>query len=478
VEAVSQQALPHSAQTVRSVIGGGFESLLDRGRKGANLRLALALGSFGLVWLLFTLLNLPNVASPTWLTPLPFPLGAILDLASAFFAPRVLIHLVPIAAGLWLGYRIAAHYLMDLLELEQFSIASRHLGASLFGIGYDILHIDTGELSSLDAKHPVISIGGPGVLQVNLGYAAVVEDLDGIPRVIGPTTSAFVGGFERIRDVIDLRDQLRGVDEVHAVTRDGIELRAREAQMVFRVFSGGKPRSLADPYPYSEEAVRRLVYGQAVTEHGPRKWTENLKDLISREIMAFVSGLTIEEFMALQPSANTIGREDGEKGDSSAARALHIPRHDLTERFHTPEARRRMQDEGLELAWVGVGTWQVGSSGRNDEAQPLGETLIGAWLDLQRAKRAQEARMIPGVQLARQGETVQSLMSDIVRVWHEGHTTSRGRCAAVVEAVLDRLREMLEDGFAEEAPAPPADLRAALVHLAELVPSSTEGSGS
>jgi hypothetical protein len=195
-----------------------------------------------------------------------------------------------------LGYRIAAHYMLDLLELEQFSIASRHLRAAIFGIGYDVLRVDSGELRGLDVKHPLVGIGGPGYLQVNLGFAAVVEDIDGLPRVIGPTTSSFMRGFERIRDVIDLRDQLRSVDEVRAVTRDGIEVRAREAQMVFRVFSGGKPRSLADPYPFSEEAIRRLAYGQAVTEQGPRNWTENLKELISREIMAFVSALTIEEF--------------------------------------------------------------------------------------------------------------------------------------------------------------------------------------
>lgn len=469
---MSQQALPHPAQTFRNVIGGGFDLLLDRGRKGANLRLALVIGSFALVWSLLTLVNLHNVASPAWLTTLPFPLGAILDLASAFFAPGVLIHLVPIAIGLWLGYRIAAHYLVDLLELEQFSIASHYLRASLFGIGYDVLRIDTGEISNLDVKHPLLGIGGPGFLQVNLGYAVVVEDIDGIPRVIGPSPSTFMNGFERVRDVIDLRDQLRSVDEVRAVTRDGIEVRAREAQMVFRVFSGDKPRSLADPYPYSEEAVRRLAYGQAVTERGPRKWTDSLKDLISREIMAFVSGLTIEEFMALQPA--------GEVGDSAdhsgrpTGRALHIPRRHLTERFHTPEARRRMQEEGLELAWVGVGTWEVGAHGA-DEAHPLGETLIGAWLDLQRAKRTRSVRIDPAGWLARQNEIVQGLASDLADLWDEPQVSGRSRCLGVIGLVLNRLRELLEVGLSEEVVAPPADLRAAMTHLAGLIPSSTSG---
>jgi hypothetical protein len=474
VEAVSQQALPHPAQTFRSVIGGSFELLLDRGRKGANLRLALVLGSFGLAWSLLTLVNLHNVSSPAWLTSLPFPLGAILDLASAFFAPGVLTHLVPVAAGMWLGYRIAAHYLMDLLELEQFPIASRYLRASLFGIGYDVLRIDTGDLANLDVKHPLLGIGGPGFLQVNLGYAVVVEDIDGIPRVIGPSASTFMSGFERVRDVIDLRDQLRSVDEVRAVTRDGIELRAREAQMVFRVFSGGNPRSLADPYPYSEEAVRRLAYGQAVTENGPRKWTESLKDLISREIMAFVSGLTIEEFMALQPTRQASDAAGGQAGGSSS-KALHIPRRHLTERFHTPEARRRIQAEGLELAWVGVGTWEVGGHGGADDAQPLGETLIGAWLDLQRAKRSGSTMIDPVEQLRQQDEIARGLISDLADLWADPQASGRNRCLGIIGLVLNRLREILEVGLSAKVAAPPADLRGAMLHLAGLIPSSTPG---
>lgn len=472
---MTQQSLPHPAQTLRSVISAGFELLLDRGRKGANLRLALVLGSLALAWSFLTVVNLPNVVSPAWLTSLPFPLGAILDLGSAFFAPGVLAHIVPIAAGLWLGYRSAAHYMMDLLELEQFSVASHYLRASLFGIGHDILRIDTGELNSLDAKHPLLGIGGPGYLQVNLGFAAVVEDIDGIPRVIGPTSSEFLEGFERLRDVVDLRDQLRNVDEVRAVTRDGIEVRAREAQMVFRVFSGGKPRSLTEPYPYSEDAVRRLAYGQAVTEEGPRKWTDNLKDLVSREIMAFVSGLTIEEFMALQPMREQNGINGAEQATPESARPLHIPRRQLTERFHTAHARRRLQDEGLELAWVGVGTWEVGAHAGRAEPPALGETLIGAWLDTQRAKRSRSAGPIRGAHLGLDVELARAMSSDILDVWREVDPGTRPRCLDLIRLMHERLRQMLEAALTAKGSPPPADLGAALVHLARLIPAPTTG---
>jgi len=57
------------------------------------------------------------------------------------------------------------------------------------------------------------------------------------------------------------------VDEIRAATRDGVLAYARDAQMLFRVYSAEKERSLKSPYPFTEESVRRLVYGQPV-----RRW--------------------------------------------------------------------------------------------------------------------------------------------------------------------------------------------------------------
>ncbi len=53
---------------------------------------------------------------------------------------------------------------------------------------------------------------------------------------------------------------------------------------------------------------------------------------------------------------------------------LHIPRQELTDHFRTDTLRQRLQDTGLELDWVGVGTWEIRGAGhvRADE-------LIAAW---------------------------------------------------------------------------------------------------
>jgi hypothetical protein len=179
--------------------------------------------------------------------------------------------------------------------------------------------------------------------------------------------------------------------------------------------------------------------------------------------------------MALQPTLETADAEAQDGPSSQPNKSLHIPRRQLTERFHTPEARRRMQDEGLELAWVGVGTWEVGSHAGSDEPRALGETLIGAWVELQRAKRSAPGGAGLRARLASQNESARSLLSDLVQLWRDSEVGTRSRCLAVIGMVHERLRDMLTDDLAEGAKAPPSDLRSALMHLAGLIPTSVEG---
>ena len=66
---------------------------------------------------------------------------------------------------------------------------------------------------------------------------------------------------------------------------------------------------------------------------------------------------------------------------------IQIPRRQLSEHFHTEQLKQDLQDNGLELAWVGVGTWEV----RDDQFPSApgdtgpAKTLMATWRDLQRA---------------------------------------------------------------------------------------------
>ena len=120
--------------------------------------------------------------------------------------------------------------------------------------------------------------------------------------------------------MVDLRDQIRREDEVLAETKDGVEVYARDVQIVFRVHSGGQVRSLSNPFPYSPNAIRHLVYSTSVTEKGPSKWDDALPGRVKAVIRNFVSRLTIEEFIALQPELKIL-QEDAYQPDSDPSDA-------------------------------------------------------------------------------------------------------------------------------------------------------------
>lgn len=437
------------------------------------VRFVLVWGTFGVFWVLLVLhagLQLPPL--PAWLDWLPFPFDAVVQTGSMFFVPDVLVHLLPVAAGLWLGFRVATAYLADLYELPDPAIASRYLWPSLFGLdpaSYPRLDIDTSDIEQAAPNHPLVVIGGPGYVRVHLGHAAVFEGIDGRPKVYGPCPLQFIHGFERLRDVVDLRDQAARVDLVRAMTRDGIEVCAREVQMVFRVYRGrSRQRTLENPYPFDEASVRRLVYAQPVDESGRSRWTDALPDRLRQEIQHFVAERTLEEFLALRPQPAPI--ED--------RRAFHIPRHALTARFHTPEAVERLRRAGLELDWVGVGTWEVlDSPGRNDEVG-IGQTLIGGWRDQERLALYTSPHYLERQQTRGYRDYITGLLTEWIEAWEsDGGQDIQAACLQLlsrIRAQLETMREELENDPQGRVPLGMDDV---LRHLSSLVSPHWLGGG-
>jgi hypothetical protein len=450
--------------------GDVLSGLLDRSPGGASLRLALlsvvlAVYWFALAWAA----GFPVLLPRQWTDGLPFPLNPIVDLAASFLAPAVLVHLLPVAAGIWLGLRMASHYVADLFELEDFATATRYLAASVFGLGEEGLEIDRGELETYDSAHPLVRIGGPGRVRVHLGFAAVTETAGGELKIYGPRAGIALSGFERLRAVIDLRDQLRELPEVRAVSRDGVEIVARRAQMVFRVYSGGRPRGLEDPYPFTEESIRRLVYGRPVSEGGPLKWTDTLPSLVEREIQAFVSALTLEKFLSLQ-----LDPIPGEDTPSPAEGGIHISSQRLVDTIHTDATRQRLREEGLELTWVSVGSWEIPDP-TSAPGTGVSQSLILSWRDVERARRLQVPEVLAQRRTQAGREYEAQVLREMLEAWHgplRGHTT--GRTWAALRAVRQRLPPA-SDAAPQSGSEPHTGYSEVLAHLDRLTQPDTAG---
>lgn len=448
------------------------EWILGRGTGAPIVRFSMVWGSVGLLWVILVFASGLSVAPPPdWI---PFPLDAFWQTIAMFFSAPVLVTFIPVVAALWLGFRIGAHYLADLFEPEDPSLASRHLWPALFGLdilSYPRLDVTTGNIEQLDPVSPLVAIGGPGYLKIHLGHAVVVESLEGRPKVYGPARLRFLSGFERIRDVVDLRDQVGRVDMVRAITRDGIEVQARDAQMVFRVYRGeGKERSLEDPYPFDEASIRHLVYARAVEEGGRRRWADALPERVRSEIRSFVERSTLEQFLALRPQA--------EQAVPSAS--FEIPREALTARFHTPESATRLRDDGLELDWVGVGTWELGGSAPGGAAQAgLAETLIAGWREKERLGLYTSPEYLERQQARGFREAIGSALHELLESWRsdgQGHDPQLASLL-LLRRIQERLARLRDLARGENQLRLPVNFDEAMRHLASLAEPRWLGGG-
>lgn len=405
--------------------------ILDRGRVGSRLRLIILLAAFGLYWFAVTLFgNFPPAIPEQSLADLPVVIAMLLEVSTSFLSPQVLIFVLPVLVAILLSFHLGARYLADLFELESTSIAYRYLLGSVLGLRYPRLTIDAGDVANLDQQNPLLRIGGPGYLKLHLGFAAVFETMEGQPRIYGPSAGHsryFVQGFERLRDVIDLRDQLREVDEIRTLTKDGIVVHARDVQIVFRAFSSYR-RNDDGTYQADPRSMLNLAYGGIADKVGLPRWTETLPTLAVRELKSYVAARTLEEFLAL-PSDN--------------AQNFHIPRRELTASFHTQERKQRLRDRGLELVWVGVGTWEV----RDDQIPSTdleiaaGQTLTGVARDESRAHRLRSSEHLGRQRQLREFALQREVILELIAAWNEGQLSDRYRCYEL----LNRLRRRLMD---------------------------------
>lgn len=349
------------------------------------------------------------------------------------FAPDVLSTVLIALFVFWVAMRISAIYLDDIFELKDLRVASRYIRQAAFATRYDLIEVKDGQVIQEHQHSPVFLIGGPGKVRVYLENAALFEKIDGTPHVIGPTVrggaqveasqdqerrtisnwlkrffqmgwlrrsrptrdngNAFVDGvevldgFERLRSIIDLRDQVYASRDIQIFerTRDGIRIEAKDVKFVFSVLRDSRTANLRKPYPFSERAIMDLVYLQT-----QQNWTRAMTNLIRREIRNFIATHDLSEFLAAsnapeidhwleeeQKIRTEAMRLAGLNGDISVEQPdqeFFVSRRDLTDRFYdlTSGFINMARAQGVQLRWIGVGTWET-----PDEIIP--ERHLEAW---------------------------------------------------------------------------------------------------
>ncbi len=354
--------LPYFIQS----IGGLFEALFNIPFQGGSLQTFLVAGL--------------RCAFLLW-----YLLGQII---TALFAPDVLRHVLAVFVPFYLAYRVAVMYLDDIFELKDERTAFRYIRQTAFGIKPYRLAIENGGTARNDQRSPLLRIGGPGRVRVNLENLAVFDRIDGSPHIIGPTVglpdhSASIDSFERLRDVIDLRDQMTRAEDLslEARTRDGIRIIIRDVRLMFSVLRMNVSGSAApgdQGYSFRMDSIQNLVYSRT-----PGHWTEAMLGLVQEHLEEFIARHTLGQILTaiglpemeqsraaaskIDAQADTLYPLPKQKltGETApldlAPPSDFVPRLEITDLFFDslrgfPTLAR---ERGVQLHWIDVGTWAL-----------------------------------------------------------------------------------------------------------------------
>jgi hypothetical protein len=317
----------------------------------------------------------------TWMKVALYGTFFAFELLKGMFSPEIFRHALAVFVSLFISLRVATMYLADIFELEREQTAFSYIMQAAFGILYKKLTIKDGAVAPEDRESYITQIGGPGRVQVNIENLAVFEKITGEHRIIPPTfdkedNTVPIESFERLREVIDLRDQttVNIPFSVDGRTRDGIRILAKNIRYTFSVLRAGSPgEQLAFPaggsgnpasarkqlfarklsqtpdqkYPltFNETAIGNLVYGR-----GTGDWTREIQTKIRIQLRNFISEKTLNEFLSNseQPASASA---------SSEQEIAFVPRPEITRIFQDTFFIKRAAQDGIQLHWIDIGTW-------------------------------------------------------------------------------------------------------------------------
>lgn len=374
----------------------------------------------------------------------------------------------------------AAYYLDDIFELGDQSLAESFMEDVAFGGGGQMITIDEGKISESDEHSPIILIGGPGKIKVNLGSAALLEKVDGEPEVIYARSEPWpIGRFERIREIgkddevgrreyaaINLRDQFVGGLSVKSRTKDGIPIEAKEIKIIFSILRK-KPEkediAESDPYSFDPHAVQDLVYKQTIITPPPSTptgvtfpWDTSVIPLIIYEIEKLITSNTLSEILAsisqkeldtvvqneetiAQKRVEMTGIQQGPTKDSNPLPPF-MTRSKITAQFFSPDFKEKAAKLGVAIHWIDIGTWQL-----PDEI--ILENLKQAWTLARENTRRRNA--LKRIQKKHELEFLIELINAVIIVNFERPSSPSVR---LTDRDLDELTKMFENSSEVIAP--------------------------
>lgn len=254
-------------------------------------------------------------------------------------------YIAPLAATV-LIFVAAARFVNDVYNLNRLPLAFRYILASMFGLLYPQARIDDGRLQNGQDNLTLINtIGGPGYILIYPDNAVMFRWLRRPSAARVTSRGYFMSPFETIGFIADLDDQHGERDEVTCTTLDGIRVSVRDIHFRYRfllqdVRGRALRRTLRNPYPFNEGALRNMISRLMVTQAGVETWRTAVERVLTGAITDFVNDHTIDELTA--PRQDQLD-----------------PRARIQEILFSPATRAILRNWSAELIWANVGHFDI-----------------------------------------------------------------------------------------------------------------------
>lgn len=472
----------------------GFGWLFRLTHQAAQRRLLIVIAGFFGLWLLVGVVThrtelLGDLLNLVHGLPLTYQLRAVLQ----FFVESVVLKRLVLAfAAYSIALNLAGIYLGDVFERSA-SVGRKFVFQAAFATRYDRINLREGTVASEDQESPMVEIGGPGAVVVELDTAVLVEGPYGY-RVIPSGDSQenrygiILDGFERIRRGVLLTDREDTQKIIWARTREGVPVNVEDIHYRYSIFRNKQAASEVIPYPFDEQAVVSQVYKQsrpAKSVSETADWKTPLPRPIftpvARQISEFISSHSIGEILANigDPELDAMSRREenievtsqhiaGTNGQGTTkVLALepgrYVPRSDLTNRFNDERFKQIAQGIGFQINWIGVGTWVLPSSS-------ILANHVDAWrLSRENFERGDEENLMRLQDDARLQESMR-LLQERIGKFSQAQAEHEENPRAVIGELLADYHELLLSGldlFQRDGEDPPLELLDAIRVISE-----------
>ncbi len=218
------------------------------------------------------------------------------------------------------AFTTVVYYIGDIYKEEFDKIPFRYFMACFLGVFQPQIQVNGATLEP--TWHGMVEkIGGPASLDIDPGFVVLTESLTAPEKVYGQGKGQFMSRYERIYEIIDLREQEGMVEKVTAITRDGIKVMVEKIKFNYRIWDSrweGLYRDQSvnrNPYPYSKQAIFNYAYNRSVQLDAQKKlrlaqWPDVVSGRVQGLIKDYISEHKLDDVIASRDQYKKETREE------------------------------------------------------------------------------------------------------------------------------------------------------------------------